>query len=253
MYVTVRRGDRLPTVALAQARLVESGATDLAVDGIFGPKTEAAVIQYQTEQNIPQTRCVDQQTWAALSYGLPIHVVDSIDAGDITVLEADRPFLDDGHSNVIINYGMSRGARQLIDLLVGSHRPSSVALLRFHGHGDSGAMSVSAGYDAVDSSAFTADHFTNPSIRAVYATLATIMKPYGSIELHGCLVASRRAGRNLLQGLAGACRVPVTAAYHYQYGGDEAARLEGPVLTCFPWAGVDLKHWSQRVFSQCQW
>lgn len=245
-------GDRLPTVALAQARLIESGATDLAVDGIFGPLTEAAVLNFQHEVGVPETKRVDQPTWAALSYGLPISVVDAIDAGDITVVNEDRPYLDDGHSSVVVNYGMSRGAYQLIHDLVASHPARSVALLRLHGHGEPGDMGISSGFERVKSSSFMADLFASPGIRAQFALLGSILKPYGSIELHGCRVALRMRGRRLLEGMARACRVPVTAAYHYQYGARDAARFEGPVLTCFP-SVTDLKTWASQRFSQCQW
>jgi peptidoglycan hydrolase-like protein with peptidoglycan-binding domain len=52
MCVTVRLEDRLPTVALAQDRLVEEGEPDLAVDGIFGWRTYASVRKFQEYLNL---------------------------------------------------------------------------------------------------------------------------------------------------------------------------------------------------------
>jgi hypothetical protein len=264
MYVTVRRGDKLPTVALAQARLVESGAPDLIVDGIFGPRTRAAVLAFQRKAGIPATGEVDPPTWKVLHRKHPITVIDSIDAGDDNLvseidgrrfrtsqnLAEERPYLDDGHSNVRVNYGTSRGTRQMIHDLLARHPPQSVALLRFHGHGGPGGMGVSGVH--VSSSSLLFSQFTLPEACACYRLLGTIMKPYGSIELHGCRVGRGRRGHTLLAGLARTTRVPVTAGLGYQYGGDWANRFEGATITFFP-GDLTLKAWCAEVFSRCQW
>lgn len=244
----------MPSVALAQARLVEAGATDLAVDGIFGDLTRAAVIKFQLEVGVPDTGEVDPTTWAALCYQMPITVVDAIDAGDLAVLRASERYLNDGHSNVVVNYGMSRGTHDFIQHMVASHAPSSVALLRLHGHGTPGTVGVSTGQDEMRDGSIAAGHFVVPQAVAMYTLLGRILKPYGSIELHSCQTASRRAGRYLLAGLARACRVPVTAGLHDQFaGGAASSRFEGPVVTCFPDGTHDIKGWAARVFNRSQW
>jgi peptidoglycan hydrolase-like protein with peptidoglycan-binding domain len=43
-----------------------SGVDDLDVDGIFGPKTEAAVRAFQQNENLSVDGIVGQQTWTAL-------------------------------------------------------------------------------------------------------------------------------------------------------------------------------------------
>jgi hypothetical protein len=78
------------------------------------------------------------------------------------------------------------------------------------------------------------------------------MKPYGSIELHGCDVALGRAGHRLLSGMAKTCAVPVTAGLGSQRGGKKADRFEGPVHTELPF-GLSLKAWSSRIFAKCGW
>ena len=42
------------------------GVPDLAVDAIFGPKTEAAVREFQSNENLTVDGIVGRQTWAAL-------------------------------------------------------------------------------------------------------------------------------------------------------------------------------------------
>ena len=252
MYVTLKKGDRLPTVALAQARLVERKLQGLRVDGYFGAETERAVGEFQRSVRIPQTMQVDPATWSALCFGHPLSVIDAIDATDITVLQDDGPHLNDGHADVVVSYGTSRGTQQLISDLVGKYGRGSVALLRLHGHGSPGHMVVTAGTTGYGSSMFAGVHFSNPRAVAYYQRLGSIMKPYGSIELHGCRVAQRETGYQLLVGLANATGVPVSAGLRYQTGGADAARFEGPVRTCFP-NGGDLKSWARQVFSMCQW
>jgi hypothetical protein len=251
LYVTLQRGDELPTVALAQARLLERGIA-LAVDGYFGNSTEKGVVEFQQTVGIPETARVDQTTWAALNHEHPIHVIDAIDATDVTVLLEDAPYLTDGHSQVIASYGMSRGASMLIEQLVASNPPRSIALLRLHGHGGPGRMVVTGGKLGLGDASFAAGHFVNPKAVADFTRLGTIMKPYGSIELHGCKVAQRVNGNRLLESFARVCRVPVSAAMISQRGGQAAARFEGRVLTRFP-AERDLRAWSRRVFTECQW
>jgi hypothetical protein len=249
MYVTVQRGDQLPTVALAQARLVEFGTPDLKVDGNFGSKTHAAVLAFQRRVAVPTTGAVDQTTWGAMARGLPLSVVDVIDASDIVVLQEDFPHLNDGHSRVQVNYGMSRGALVLINKLVAENAPRSVGLLRLHGHGGPGKMLVSGN---IGSSTFAGGHFTQQNAVAYYRLLGQIMKPYGSIEMHGCSVALGAKGRRLLAGLAETCGVPVTAGLGFQRGGTEANRFEGPTSTSLPF-GLTLQTWASRVFAECQW
>lgn len=66
---TLERGDTGDEVKLAQKLLnktLPSTYTKLVVDGIFGPKTEAAVRYFQHMKKITETGDVDAATWAAL-------------------------------------------------------------------------------------------------------------------------------------------------------------------------------------------
>src|SRR5262249_37769591 len=69
---TVRLGSRGPLVQLAQAKLnnwirkTGVGIPLLAVDGIFGPKTNAAVRRYQQSKGLAPDGIVGPKTWSLL-------------------------------------------------------------------------------------------------------------------------------------------------------------------------------------------
>lgn len=61
----VRRGDRDHPVRTLQHLLDERGA-GLAVDGIFGPRTDAAVRSFQSSEGLAVDGVVGPLTWAAV-------------------------------------------------------------------------------------------------------------------------------------------------------------------------------------------
>jgi len=67
LIVTVQRGSQGPAVSAVQHNLRFSyGHTDLAVDGIFGPKTETAVKAFQTKFKLAVDGIVGPITWNTL-------------------------------------------------------------------------------------------------------------------------------------------------------------------------------------------
>jgi hypothetical protein len=62
---TVRLGSRGPAVADLQARLDARGES-LAIDGVFGPLTRAAVVRFQTARGLDPDGIVGPLTWGAL-------------------------------------------------------------------------------------------------------------------------------------------------------------------------------------------
>src|SRR5947209_16629100 len=72
---TVGPGDTGEAVSRAQRALRRTPNLTLAVDGIFGPATEAATKQFQQSQGLPQTGVVDEATWKALPGGDPMPVL----------------------------------------------------------------------------------------------------------------------------------------------------------------------------------
>ncbi len=79
----------------------------------------------------------------------------------------------------------------------------------------------------------------------------TKIRPYfaklGSIELHGCRVASGITGHKLVAILAMSSNVPVSAGSGLQWTSPADSKmnltLESPVFTFFP-MGTDLKFWA---------
>jgi peptidoglycan hydrolase-like protein with peptidoglycan-binding domain len=70
---TLQQGNSGLAVSLLQRLLVLYGYQDLlgtaGVDGIFGPNTKNAVVQFQRDQNIdPKDGIVGQTTWSQLAY-----------------------------------------------------------------------------------------------------------------------------------------------------------------------------------------
>lgn len=231
MYVELRRDDRLPIVAYAQWLLGQHpavGRESLPIDGLFGPQTERAVLLAQQAESFPTTGRIAEPLWSALRRVVADQTicVESIGIGSVSPrwsvngfdpdVLADRNHLDDHdpHTAVVIQGGASMGLPRAIDrILARPHR--RCVLLRFHGHGAPGFMVVSA--DGTAGSAF--DLHESEGYRRELARLRPLFGRFGSIELHGCRVASGDRGHRSLRMLAEEARVPVTAAYQRQMGG----------------------------------
>jgi hypothetical protein len=71
-HPTIRYGSRGASVEEAQTKLNTAGATPpLAVDGIFGPLTRAAVVEFQTNNSLSPDGIVGPLTWGALDQVAP--------------------------------------------------------------------------------------------------------------------------------------------------------------------------------------
>lgn len=67
-FPVLRRGSTGPYVLFVQARLTDLGYSVGPLDGIFGPRTEQAVIEFQRAHGVvPANGVVDSNTWAALT------------------------------------------------------------------------------------------------------------------------------------------------------------------------------------------
>ena len=62
----LRQGDQGPLVRVLQTQLQRAGFDPGPIDGIFGPRTNAAVRAFQQQKNIPVTGVVTVATWTAL-------------------------------------------------------------------------------------------------------------------------------------------------------------------------------------------
>ncbi len=65
LWVTVQQGSQGEAVSAVQQQLAARGK-DVAVDGDFGPQTDAAVKAFQKEKSLPEDGIVGPQTWQAL-------------------------------------------------------------------------------------------------------------------------------------------------------------------------------------------
>jgi len=66
MYGLVSRGSRGKTVLHLQRRLAAHGFRPGPLDGVFGPNTEAALMQFQAASHLRPDGIAGDQTWAAL-------------------------------------------------------------------------------------------------------------------------------------------------------------------------------------------
>lgn len=62
----LRQGSTGPAVVQLQTLLLSAGFNPGPIDGIFGPKTEAAVLAFQGSKNLVQDGIVGPLTWTAL-------------------------------------------------------------------------------------------------------------------------------------------------------------------------------------------
>ena len=62
----IRRGQKGEAVREVQETLISRGYLDGSADGIFGPKTEAAVLAFQKDNGLDATGIVGEATYSAL-------------------------------------------------------------------------------------------------------------------------------------------------------------------------------------------
>jgi peptidoglycan hydrolase-like protein with peptidoglycan-binding domain len=72
----LRQGDSGAAVTELQ-QLLNAKGINIAVDGIFGNATRAAVVQFQKQSGIATDGVVGPQTWQALRRGGPIQLTDA--------------------------------------------------------------------------------------------------------------------------------------------------------------------------------
>ena len=247
--IILKRGDKLPTVAILQSYLNQHPSTHefLNVDGVFGPRTEGAVSRFRDAAGIGRGKLVDGEMWERL-VGTGWQVIDSVDRSDYNDPKWDtneHEMLAPFHQTIVEFFGMSAGTPHVLRTLRKNARPGEVILLRFHGHGSPGTMVVASGRKAKSGMAynFSAGFWKD------MAKFRGLFAPIGSIEMHGCRVGLGPKGHKLLLGMANAVGVPVSGGNQTQYGGGESSfRFEGPTTTVCP-NGEPLSKWAVRVGS----
>jgi hypothetical protein len=218
----------------------------LSVDGIFGPRTEAAVRRFRAAARLGAGGVVDYEVWRRV-VGSDWQVIDSVDRSDHDSprhAPTDHEDLAPYGQTLLEQFGLSGGSPYVLHSVRSAGRPGQVVLLRFHGHGSPGHMLVSSGRIATGSSF---DHRYSQRFYDALRELRPIFAPMGSVEMHGCRVGQGRPGRTLLSGMAEALGVPVSGGLNTQWGGGGTTyRFEGPTLTICP-GGITLQSWSRGV------
>lgn len=242
-YVLLREWDTLPAVGVLQKLLNRTGAR-LAVDGIYGPHTKAAVRQFQSVRHLVPDGVVGVQTWPRVSAGATLPIVDCIDVFDPSLLRLEATDIRRAGGSPVIIGGMCNGVEQAVNEIVAAAR--DVFLLRFHGHGARGVAGVSSGHGELDPNMVERADIALSNlrdIRHVLLRLRPIFGPYGCIQFMHCETGGGPAGRRMLRQISDLLGVPASAGVHTQYGGGtKTFRFEGPTFTAVP-GGSSLQDW----------
>ena len=147
----------------------------------------------------------------------------------------------------IIVYGMSNALSYVVDQIINRAQSfGTITLLRFHGHGAPGIMSI-AGSCGPDMSKHLADIGAKRRrmTRRILSELKPYFSPFGHVEFHGCSVGRGTDGARLLRSLARTLGVPVMAGIGTQYDEDDSDvfRFEGKVRTAYPDGKIKVSSW----------
>jgi hypothetical protein len=246
----VKPRESSPRVAVIQILLRRAGY-DLNVDGIFGPKTRAAVIDFKLKNFIaPGDAEVGPTTWQQLPRGGNTEVVDVVDIGDPAVGGNAVSQLRSAGGEPIQLGLMCGGVEQMVsDVTARCSGPGSIALFRITGHGNLGHwMTVSVG-EAVDlkkedpqyykekaaefHSYIDWDHFD--LLAPILSRLRGCFAPYGMMEHGGCSLGSVANTRKLMHRLADLLGVPVSVGVGIQ---TSILHFDGAVSTAYPKNGT---------------
>ncbi len=241
-FVWLRKGDKLPAVAVAQMLLNRTGAS-LTVDGDFGTRTKSAVKEFQSQRHLGFDGVIGQQTWPRLVANERMRIIDCIDVFDVNLFDMEVSDIRRAGGNPILIGGMCNGIEQAVREIKSA--VSNAFLVRFHGHGAPGAAGVSDGHGTVE------DHSTfrnNAGTRRVLAELRGSFARCGCIQFMHCNTAQGRQGADFLRMVAATTGVPASAGVQTQYAGSlrKTLRFEGPTRTFCP-GNINLKTWGQGL------
>jgi hypothetical protein len=153
-FAPIKQGDKGPRVVSLQNLLAKAHFSPGAADGIFGPKTRAAVIGFQKSANLPGTGVVDGRTWDALrarTAPRPIDYTASARAEDkrlaavqaaLTQAKADGKITSAEQKTVLAAAGVARRGAE--DLLSDQGAPALASLAQLEKFASTGALEVQA-------------------------------------------------------------------------------------------------------------
>jgi hypothetical protein len=257
--IRIAQGDANPKVVGLQILLNQRGA-NLNVDGIFGPKTRKAVVAFQSSRGLDMDGIVGKDALPRLLECTGLSVVDAVDITEESDLPNEPVEIKKAGGNPLLTGGMCNGVQAVVnEIRQEATGPSSILLLRFHGHGHAGSMGLAKGKGGwtdqsgnkvyvgpEEMSQIAVENIARLS--PVLRTLAPYFVLFGSVELHGCHTGQGAAGSSLLTTLANLWGVPVSAGKNVQYGGaGQTFTFEGPVVTVYP-NFADLRSWAKQVW-----
>jgi hypothetical protein len=243
-FVWLRRGDKLPAVAVAQL-LLKRTDYPIAIDGIYGTRTTGAVRDFQrTHRPLAVDGVIGRKTWPRLATHERLPILDCIDIFDPDLLTSEAKFLKATGADPILIGGMSNGIEQAVLDIRG--RASNLFLLRFHGHGAPGVAGVSDGTG--DLGEHRSSFQKSPAVRRALQQLRGVFGRYGCIQFMHCDTGAGRDGASFLKMVADVTGVPATAAYRTQYASTlrETLRYEGRTRTVCP-GGLTLQSWARGL------
>jgi hypothetical protein len=170
---------------------------------------------------------------------MTIDVIDATNPSDDVEIKTMRST----GVNPIVIYGTSGAVEQVTnDIIQRAARLGTIELLRFHGHGIPGVMSIGCGSVGSEDHhhALSAQEVQPWSHRQSVSPALIRLKPYfaprGRVELHGCSTGMAHIGQTLLLRLSSLWGVPVSAGTETQTGGcgEVQFTFEGPVTTARP-------------------
>lgn len=174
----------------------------LSVDGIFGPKTKNGVIAFQKKYLLGVDGVVGKETWGELRQLSGKETVDIVDMTNNDAAAAITNIKSAGGDPIVL-HGMCNGVGQaMLNITQRAKALNSIVLLRFFGHGESGAMNVSAGVDDHDSDLAGISNANYNQIQGSLSSIRSRLAPFSSVGFHGCKVGRGAAGRSLLRKLA---------------------------------------------------
>ncbi len=240
----------LPSVGVLQ-KLLNRGGAGLNPDGIFGPKTKKAVVDFQRPRGLKPDGKVGVQTWPRVSVNADLPILDCIDVFDPLLEEdTDAPIKKVGGNPVVIG-GLCNGVEQAVNMIQ-SASPGNVFLLRFHGHGAPGVAGIAFGKadvaGAYDERSDIDERTLNETL-PLLGRLRGIFGPYGCVQFMHCETGRGPKGQRVLRRVADALGVPVTGAVNDQSGlgwGNLPFGYDGPTVTVVP-GGARLQDWSKGL------
>ncbi|MBA3713499.1 MAG: peptidoglycan-binding protein [Pyrinomonadaceae bacterium] len=217
-------------------------------DGQFGSKTKGAAVGFQNQHGLDPDGIVGRFTWTQAMSVSNLLTIDVVDGTDPSLVALEAADIVAAGGDPIVVFGMSGGVDFVMNQIAGRARgPESIALLRFHGHGNRGQQNLTGGdLNGAPHLASVSDGNFN-QVQGSLQRISRLFIAFGCVQLLGCSVGGGPKGASLVQKLANVWGVPVTAGIFDQLGGGgNTFKFEGPTVTGFP-GGGNLSTWSSKV------